>query len=123
MNLQQLSKSIHPYYCSTTNYFSNEASEHYSTMQDFVEMYHDADIDMNLIFRWDIEEVLDEDTDEPTGKYRAEVFLMKQRKGIFSPCVIDSVTDEELPGFLEIAKKHWAYLTDLWMPISEASEK
>lgn len=102
----------HPYYCSGSNYFSNEANEVYESMTDFLEMYGNADIDMNLIFRWDIT------WDEEIGEYTAYVFIMKQRKGIFSPCEIKSISEKEAKEFEVIAKKHWLKLIELWEPIS-----
>ena len=95
----------HPYYCSLDNYYSNDASFTYETMTDFLDYWESADVDMNLVFRWDINEYskFDEDLKEvPLGKYYAEVFIMLQRKGIFTPCMIESITEEELPRFINI---------------------
>lgn len=111
----------HPYYCSDSNYYSNEPFQNYDTMTDFLEDFEDADIDMNLCFRWDIKQNLDDD-ENPTGGYCAEVFLMLQRKGIFKPCIIDSVSEEEAERFKAYAKLHWQTLAAIWNPISGEKE-
>ena len=46
----------HDYYASDSNYYSNDATGHYNTWADFYEEFKDADIDMNLVYRWDITE-------------------------------------------------------------------
>ena len=102
----------HSYYCHTNNYDSIEAGEEYNTMTDFIEEYKDADIDMNLIFRWDIYK-------EDDGSYRAEIFIIKQRKGLFSPCIIESINEDEAIEFEKIAKKHFNYLLKIWKPIAK----
>lgn len=107
----------HPYYCSDSNYYSNEPFQNYETMTDFLENFEDADIDMNLCFRWDIKQKLDDD-ENPTGEYCAEVFLLLQRKGIFKPCIIDSVSDGEAERFKDYAKMHWETIKAIWNPIS-----
>ena len=102
----------HNYHCSESNYYSNEANEEYETMTTFLEEYKDADISMNLIFRWDIFK-------EDDGIYRAEVFMIKQRKGIFSPCTIETISEKEAIEFEKIAKKHFNYLLEIWKPITK----
>jgi len=44
----------HDYYCSDSNYYSKDAGQSWDSFQDFYNKYKDADVDMNLIFRWDI---------------------------------------------------------------------
>lgn len=107
----------HPYYCSENNYFSNDASSHWDTMTEFLDEMEDADIDMNLCFRWDIKRNTDDETGEPVEGCNAEVFIMKQRKGLFSPHRIDSVNEKEAIRFREYAEKHWKVLCDMWQPI------
>lgn len=119
MNNKTLKKlSVHhPYYCSDSNYFSGEANQEYETMTEFLAEYSDADIDMNLIFRWDIKPV-DEELSKITSRYYAYVFIIKQRKGIFSPIWIKSINEEEAILFEELVKKHWEKLRQIWEPIS-----
>lgn len=109
----------HPYYCSEMNYFSNDPNMKHPTMTDFLAEYEDADIDMNLIFRWDIKPV---DEDHPERKY-AEVFIMHQRKGIFAPHHIENINEEEAARFLVLARKHWDKLREIWAPISGTANR
>ena len=53
----------HDYYCHDSNYYSNDAGGEWNTWSDFYKEYNDADIDMNLIFRYDVAKV------DETDKY------------------------------------------------------
>lgn len=103
----------HPYYCSDSNYYSREPSQNYITFSGFYEDYKDADIDYNLCFRWDIKE----QEDNP-GLYYMEIFIIQQRKGIFTPITIDLVTDKDVPMILEYLKPHWDKMKTLWNPLA-----
>ncbi len=59
----------HPYYCSESNYYSNDANAEWETMTDFLAEFDSADVDMNLVFRWDIRQ---RDKGNP-DRYYAEV--------------------------------------------------
>lgn len=111
MTLEQLAVD-HDYYCSTSNYYSNEAHTTFRTWADFYEEYHNADIDMNLIFRWDIKKR------EESGRYWAEIFMMGQRKGLFRPIVIDYIDEKDVDSFITMVHKHWEKLLSIWAPIS-----
>lgn len=106
----------HPYYASDSNYYSNEASSEFETMTDFLAEYKDADVDMNLVYRWDIKPRDEENTE--TGRYYAEVFIIGQRKGLYKPNYIKHVNEEEAKQFLEYLKPHWERLTEMWKPVS-----
>lgn len=108
----------HPYYCSESNYYSNEAATKYNSMSDFIDDFKDADIDMNLVFRWDVHQNRDYDTDELINGYYAEVFMMHQRKGIFHPIYISEITEEEVQPFIEYLKPHLECLMKLWQPLT-----
>jgi hypothetical protein len=104
----------HPYYCSESNYYSNEAGATWETMTDFLAGFESADEDMNLVFRWDIRQ---RDEDNP-GRYYAEVFMMHQRKGIFSPHHIKHINEGEAIRFRAYLEKHWKVMRALWEPLS-----
>ena len=104
----------HPYYCSDSNYYSNEAGASWETMTDFLAEFEGADIDMNLVFRWDIRQ---RDEDNP-GRYYAEVFMMHQRKGIFSPHHIKHINEGEAVRFRAYLEKHWNVMRALWEPLT-----
>jgi hypothetical protein len=108
----------HPYYCHTNNYYSNDALGEHSTWKDFYDEFKDADIDMNLVFRWDIEEVPIEDRrelDNTTG-YRMKVFIMGQRKGLFIPQVISNVSEEDVEEIMSFLTPHMERLKEIWSP-------
>ncbi len=113
MKLQDLAVD-HDYYCSDSNYYSNQASQRYDTMTDFLNDFESADVDMNLMFRWDVREYCQDY--ERTGFY-AECFLMLQRKGIFMPCHIERFEQSEVDRFVEYAKKHKAKIDLIWQPL------
>ena len=104
----------HPYYCSESNYFSNEAGATWETMTDFLAEFEDADVDMNLVFRWDVHQ---RDEENP-GRCWAEVFMMAQRKGIFAPHQIKHINEEEALRFRAYLEKHWQRLQEVWSPLS-----
>ena len=108
----------HPYYCNESNYYSNEPREVHETMTDFLDEYEDADVDMNLCFRWDLHEA-GEDHDTQF----AEVFMMHQRKGIFAPHHIKKWEEHELDRFRAYAEKHWQTLCAMWSPIANAPKE
>jgi len=115
-NLKQLSVD-HPYCCSDTNYYSNDASMRYDGFPEFLQEWKDSDLDYNLCFRWDIKEKTDSD-DNLTGKYEMEIFMILQRKGIFMPIKINRVFEEDLKDILEWLNIRKDYLISLWNPIT-----
>ncbi|MGL4751342.1 MAG: hypothetical protein ACRCXB_02815 [Aeromonadaceae bacterium] len=117
MKLEELANAKHPYYCSGSNYYSNDASMRFSTMTEFLDAFDSADVDMNLCFRWDVRECMNDDDTAGTGSYSAEVFIMKQRKVIFSPCTIDSIDEHEVARFEQYLRKHSLKLIEMWSPI------
>lgn len=103
----------HDYYSSGSNYYSNEARVAFSHWPAFIDEFGDADEDMNLCYRWD---VYRDDHD----RFYMEISMMRQRKGIYTPIHIGSVTDEDVPSIIEYLGRHWAKLQRLWCPISIA---
>jgi len=112
MNLKDLAID-HDYYASGSNYYSNEATGHYPTWADFYEEFNDADIDMNLVYRWDITQR------EKAGRYYMQVVIIAQRKGIYMPIQIDYVDEKDVPQIIEFMKPHFYKLLSIWNPLSE----
>lgn len=110
MTLKELSVE-HPYYASDSNYFSNDASTEWTTFSDFYEEYKDADVDMNLIYRWDIAQR------EESKRYYAKIFIIGQRKGIYAPHYISYIDETDVPNFIELVSKHKKVLLELWQPL------
>ena len=106
----------HPYYCSDSNYFSNEASKTYYTWPEFYGEMKGADPEYNLIFRWEIREHEDDDGVK-SGAYYMEIFYMQQRKGLYMPISIKRVFEEDVPQIIEFLQAKYTYLKKLWEPI------
>ena len=117
--LKQLAAANHPYYCHDNNYYSNEAAMRFETATDFLDCFEGYDVDMNLCFRWDVRENMNDDCTAGFGTYYAEVFLMLQRKGIFKPCSIRSISDHEVERFVKYLQEHHETLHRMWNPISK----
>lgn len=118
MNILEKLSVEHPYYCSESNYYSNEPSKTYETMTEFLDCFESADVDLNLCFRWDIRNRSDDGEGKKAGRYCAQVFIMLQRKGIFKPIEIESVNEIEADRFLKYAQKHWETIKEMWKPVS-----
>lgn len=118
ITLKQLAEANHPYYCSESNYYDNDAAMHFGTATEFLDCFESCDIDLNLCFRWDVRENMNDSDTAGIGTYNAEVFIMLQRKGIFKPCSISSIGEHEVPRFVEYLQKHHETLLRMWSPIS-----
>lgn len=101
----------HDYYCHDSNYYSNDAGGEWNTWSDFYKEYNDADIDMNLIFRYDVAKV------DETDKYCMGVYMIHQRKGIFAPHLIKLVEEKDVPSIIELLSKHREKLNSIWKPL------
>lgn len=112
--LQRLVSCDHPYYCSESNYYSNEASQRYETATEFLDDFESADVDMNLVFRWDVNP--NGKTGADAGRYCAEIFMMLQRKGIFKPIYIAHINEAEAERLEQYLAKHFETIKALWAP-------
>jgi hypothetical protein len=126
----------HPYYCSDQNFYvgSREqtwgSSMSYDSWAEFLEEMGEADLDLNLIFRWDWEKYTpasyEEDYGEPPEEGQSlstlKLYYMYQRKGAFKPIEIRHMKDEDEPAVREFLKRRWDHLRVLWAPISEETK-
>lgn len=112
MTLQELSVD-HDYYASENNYYSNDVTQHYYCWDDFYSEMHDADVDLNLVFRWDIWKEDDSDW------YSMQISIIQQRKGIYAPFLIDKVEEKDVPEIEVFLKPHFEKLITIWQPLSE----
>lgn len=101
----------HDYYCSESNYYSNDAGQKWENFQDFYDEYKDADVDMNLIFRWDINKRDD-------GMLYMEVFIIHQSKGIFAPHFIENVGENDFESIKTLLQPHLDKLSKNWLPFT-----
>lgn len=116
MTLQELAID-HDYYASGQNFYSNDASLHYNTWADFYEEFHDADVDLNLVFRWDIRQR------EQSKRCYMQIIMIVQRKGIYMPVHIDYVDEQDVPQIMEFMRPHFQKLLSIWQPLSAEFSK
>lgn len=102
----------HDYYAHDSNYYSNEAGGVYDTWKEFYEEFKDADVDLNLVYRWDIKKRDDVES------YYMQIVIIGQRKGIYAPWRIDNVFEEDVPEILEYLRPHLEKLISIWQPLS-----
>lgn len=98
----------------------------YDNWEDFKnewDVFTDFDVDLNLIFRWDIQKNVDDETDEELDSFRIIFFMIQQRKGIFKVVEIENVNEEDLPEIQEFLNWHWLKLNKIWDPISKIKEQ
>lgn len=120
----KLKATDHSYYCSATNYYvgnhsgKNFGRSEYDSWADFKEDWEGSDEDYNHVFRFDINESMNPDTDEPTGRYEMWLFFMLQRKGIYRPVWIKDITEEDMPEIDAYLKDKWEYLKNQWAEFS-----
>lgn len=127
--MSHLWEVTHAYYCNADNYYSNDCSQTFSSIDSFLEEEIDADIDYNLVFRWDWEEKVEEEStdacvqskrqkileDDIPGKL--SIFFMGQRKGQFRSVSV-SVTRKDEAKVIQYLKPRWEYLQALWKPLT-----
>lgn len=107
----------HPYYCSESNFYSREPYTRWGTWPEFRAAYEDADMDMNMVFRFDWHEN-EAHADVYYRNGNLQMFFMSQRKGIFA-CHEISVCRADEASVIEFLRPRWEYMKALWQPLSE----
>ena len=97
----------HNYYCSESSFYNLGFDTSYETWGDFISDMGNSDLDMNLVFRWDVKKC------DEVGYYM-EIFIIHQRKGRFVPFFIKYIEDKDLHSILEFLKKRKSHLKNLW---------
>ena len=122
MNLWEID---HPYYCNQANYYAHggdQPMESYKSWSEFIGAEGDADLDMNLVFRWDWRHGEDYELPPYRGddNYRDGkmlIFFMGQRKGLYRSAEVEVCRNDEA-AVLEYLKPRWQHLVDLWAPVA-----
>lgn len=120
MTEKHLWESNHSYYCTESNYYSNEShTTEFKSFKDFLDEWGDADMDYNLLFRWDwkIDEDISKNEDENYRSSTLKIYFMMQKKGYINSCFIQVCKNDE-KQIKEYLKKSWDHLKELWNPIS-----
>lgn len=102
----------HDYYCSDNNYYDSSISLFFFNFDEFYAEFSEIDIDMNLIFRWDVNK-----SPNIPDKYNLELFMIQQRKGIFKPIFIEDFKDENVELFIEFITPHMKKIKSIWKPL------
>lgn len=98
----------HPYYFAMGPWWNKEECHRWSSWELFYEEFKNADLDMNQVFRWDL---------EPDEKV-LHIVMGKQRKGYINKHTIDmsEATAEHYRQLGEYLEDHWGRLKQLWEP-------
>jgi hypothetical protein len=98
----------HAYHCCTNNH------EYWDSWSAFLEEFDDADLDMNLVFRWDWDPALPDWNGLEHDTLR--VFIVQQRKGRICEHLVRVTADDE-PSIRVFLVKHLQHLQKLWAPL------
>lgn len=115
----------HSYYCEEMNYYANKADGgpfEFDSWAAFAEEHSDADIEWNMVFRWDWRRFDKEDHDAESmpsdQRDTLQLCVMHQRKGRYVSYLI-RVTDADEEAVRTYLEPRWRYLQKLWEPLSQ----
>lgn len=103
----------HPYYCASGNFYAprRDCFERYESWASFFAEEGDADLDQNLVFRFDwLKE------DPATEKGVLSLFIVGQSKALLRSVEID-VTDADEPAVIAYLTPRLELLARLWAPL------
>lgn len=117
----------HPYYCAEGNYYApgnDQPTAYFKSLADFMAEEGDADMDLNLLFRWDWREGAEWDLGNFNGDIhyrngRLLLFFMGQRKGLYRWVEIEVCRADE-PQVIEWLRPRFEHMLKLWAPIVSA---
>lgn len=115
VTFSNLINAYHPYYCTLSRWNEKDSVKEYDNFEDFCFDWGGCDYDYNLLFRYDISP---KDGNE-TGQYTMELFFMLQRKGLFVPVRIRTVTESDEDIIINFLEPRWKYMKQLWEPINK----
>lgn len=110
---KRLSEYRHHYanQCNADNFHSRKAKLIYKTFDEFYDEFSTADINYNWIFRWDVKQRED-------NTYFCELHMIQQRKGAYTPILIELLREEDEIELLDYLQAHRDYMQDIWAPLS-----
>lgn len=120
----------HNYYCNESNFFApgnRQPFTSHKSLAEFLAEEADADMDWNLLFRWDWRE---EDPETSKCNYSGDdyyrngrllLFFMGQRKGLYRWVEVQVCRADEAE-VIKYLMPRWAHLQKLWAPLP-ASEQ
>lgn len=108
---KRLWEARHPYRCHELPWHDPEATRHWYTWAAFFEEEGDADLDLNLLVRWDWRAA------EETGDEVLFLAFLTQRKGFLRTATVDVTREDEL-AVLRYLRPRWTRLRQIWAPLS-----
>lgn len=118
----------HSYYCTEGQYTSSQSDFktiwEFKSWAEFIAEMGNADMDYNMLFRWDWHEGEDYELAPFNGDvyYRNGkllLFFMVQRKGFHSCSIVDVCRADE-PAVIEYLKPNLEHLMGLWAPLTHS---
>ncbi len=97
----------------SVNYYGDNGGQFFFTFEEFSKKYLNADINTDLIVRWDIVYF------EADKGYYMEIHMLHQDTGKYSPIRIQSVTEEDVPHIIKLLTFHFEKIKRLWFPLSD----
>lgn len=112
----------HPYYCSDGCYYSNNCETKWASLASFLGEMGAADVDMNLVWRWDLKSHGDDDNlgaDWSTANLH--LYVMHQRKAAPHTHIV-SVARADEPAIITFLSKHWETMQAIWAPFTASTD-
>lgn len=111
----------HDYYCNDGNYYAKDTHVIHESWPEFMEAEGDADMDYNLVFRWDWREgegweLGSYNGDDYYRHARLRIYFMGQRKGMFRSAEVKVCRADE-PSIIEYLRPRWENLKAMWEPL------
>ena len=104
----------HPYYAAEGNYALKDCHETYESWASFAEAEGDADLDYNLVYRWDWDAA---DESDPEDADTLKIYFMGQRKALCRSVDV-GVTKADEEAVRAYLMPRWKRLQELWAPLS-----
>lgn len=113
----------HPYYMNEGNYYEAGNHSNFECLDDFLDVWGDADIDMNRVHRWDWKEgedweVKTDGSDDVIGCL--SIYFVMQRKAYTYSCDVKVRRSDEA-RVIEYLQPHAAQEAAIWSPLLPAA--
>lgn len=122
-----LHEITHPYYAEQGNYYApwHEAHTDYPSWQKFVDERDDADLDMNLLYRWDwhTPDPGDYVPGEEVPSESLRLFYVGQRRADLWSVEVFGITREQEPEIRKWLAVRAKKIQEIWEPFLTEAEQ
>ena len=127
----ELKETSHNGECSNTNWYvdgnRNYGRRDFENWQAFKDEYsRDGSflyaMNQYVCFRYDIKEVRDDESDEPTGAHNLHLYIMEQSKGKFVPVKVKHIQESDMREINEYLMFCWRFMKGQWSEFSGVEE-